>query len=127
MEDQQAVSFRESLVFLAVISFLSVSLGTLAGALAGYALAGAYKQKPSVITSAITRGIALLRQNKEGLKKAFILSTVFFTAKTLLQIRPSSFEELSILFFAVAITGYLIEEYDFEEEEETPSKLDYYM
>ena len=121
MEDQQAVSFRESLVFLAFISFLSVSLGTLAGA-----LAGAYKQKPSVITSAITRGIALLRQNKEGLKKAFILSTVFFTAKTLLQIRPSSFEELSILFFAAAITGYLIEEYDFEEEE-TPPKLDYYM
>ena len=76
MEDQQAVSFRESLVFLAVISFLSVSLGTLAGA-----LAGAYKQKPSVITSAITRGIALLRQNKEGLKKAFILSTVFFYSK----------------------------------------------
>ena len=122
MEDQQAVSFRESLVFLAVISFLSVSLGTLVGA-----LAGAYKQKPSVITSAITRGIALLRQNKECLKKAFILSTVFFTAKTLLQIRPSSFEELSILFFAVTITGYLIEEYDFEEEEETPPKLDYYM
>ena len=121
MEDQQAVSFRESFVFLAV------SLGTFAGALAGCALADAYKQKPSVITSAITRGIALLRQNKEGLKKAFILSTVFFTAKTLLQIRPSSFEELSILFFAVAITGYLIEEYDFEEEEETPPKLDYYM
>ena len=119
MEDQQAVSFRESLVFLAVISFLSVSLGTLAGA-----LAGAYKQKPSVM---INRGIALLRQNKEGLKKAFILSTVFFTAKTLLQIRPSSFEELSILFFAVVITGCLIEEYDFEEEEETPPKLDYYM
>ena len=120
MEDQQAVSFRESLVFLAVISFLSVSLGTLAG----YALADAYKQN---ITSAIRRGIALLRQNKEGLKKAFILSTVFFTAKTLLQIRPSSFEELSILFFAVVITGCLIEEYDFEEEEETPPKLDYYM
>ena len=123
MEDQQAVSFRESLVFLTVISFLSVSLGTLAG----YAMAGTYKQKPSVITSAITRGITLLHQNKEGLKKAFILSTVFFTAKTLFQIRPSSFEELSILFFAVAITGYLIEEYDFEEEEETPQKLDYYM
>ena len=116
MEDQQAVYFRESLVFLAV------SLGTLAG----YTLADAYKQKPSVITSAITRGIALLRQNKEGLKKASILSTVFFTAKTLLQIRPSSFEELSVLFFAVAITGYLIEEYDFEEEE-IPPKLDYYM
>ena len=124
MEYQQAVSFRESLVFLAVIIFLSVSLGMLAGALAGYALVGAYKQKPSGM---ITRGIALLRQNKEGLKKAFILSTVFFTAKTLLQIRPSSFEELSILFFAVAITGYLIEEYDFEEEEETLPKLDYYM
>ena len=116
MEDQQAVYFRESLVFLAVISFLSVSLGTLVGALAGE------------LSVMITRGIALLRQNKEGLKKAFILSTVFFTAKTLFQIGPSSFQELSILFFAVAITGYLIEEYDFEEEEEeTPPKLDYYM